>query len=71
MTSSTPSIFMDPEDTFRVEPTARIQGKLMLCAGDPTEFGRAVRLYLSPEQAIEWGELLFEAGRKVLQEVPE
>ena len=71
MTSSTPSIFMAPEDTFRVEPTAGMQGELMLCVGDPTEFGRAVRLYLLPEQAIELGELLLEAGQKTLQEVPE
>ena len=71
MTSSTPSIFMDPEDTFRVESTVGMQSELMLRAGDPTEFGRAVRLYLSPEQAIELGKLLLEAGQKTLQEAPE
>ena len=36
MTSSTPSIFMDPEDTFRVESTVGMQGELMLRVGDPT-----------------------------------
>jgi len=48
-----------------------MQSELMLCAGDPTEVGRAGRLYLSPGQAIELGELLLEAGQKTLQEVPE
>jgi len=62
---------MDPEDTFRVESTVGMQSELMLRAGDPTEFGRAVRLYLLPEQAIKLGKLLLEAGQKTLQEAPE